>query len=352
MSRLRKLGFIDVSHTSDPVRRRVRSRGIPPALAEHEIFYTEDVSEASELVGRALSPGTLTPSGRNAQQFAASLHGVRLREISMLYLDFGIAAKLDIPATGPFFAVHMPTNGRALCTCGGSTFEANPIQALVTSPGMSLTMDLAFDSPLLVIRIEQQALVRHLTRLIGGSLARPIAFEPAMDLTTDPAMRWNGAIQLLHTEVYYPNSLVQHGQGIGALEELLMSTLLLLQPSNHHTQLVLPVARAGRRVVRDTLEYLEAHLSEHVTMTDIANEVHMSVRAIQQGFREELGTTPMLYLRDRRLERAREELTDAITSDGVTVTGVAERWGFSHLSSFASLYKKRWGESPSETLRR
>jgi AraC-like DNA-binding protein len=352
VSRLAKLGFIDVRHTSDPVRRRVRSRGIPPALAAHEIFYTEDVREAAELIGKALSPGTLIPGDVDAQRFAASLHGVRLRNVSMLYIDFGISATLDIPNMGPYFAVHMPTNGKAVCTYEGVTFEANPIQAVVTSPGTAMTMQLAYDSPQLVIRIEQEALVRHLTRLVGGSLAKPIVFEPSMDLTTDAAMRWNGAIQLMHTEVFYTNSLLQRGQGIGSLEELLMSTLLLLQPSNHHAHLVLPTEQAGRRVVREALDYIEAHLSERVTMADIATNVHMSVRAIQQGFREELGTTPMLYLRDRRLERAREDLTDAIPSDGVTVTDVAERWGLTHLGSFAGLYKKRWGESPSETLRR
>jgi AraC-like DNA-binding protein len=352
MSRLAKLGFIDVRRTSDPVRRRVRSRGIPPALAGHEIFYTENVREAADLLGRALSPGTLTLGDVDAQRFAASLHGVRLRNVSMLYFDLGISATLDIPAMGPYFAVHMPTNGRVVCTHHGREFEANPINAVVTSPGMELSMRFSFDSPQLVIRIEQEPLNRHLTRLLGGSLSRPIVFDPEMDLTTESAMRWNGAIQLLHTEVFYPGSLVQRGQGIGAMEELLMSTLLLLQPSNHHAQLVLPTEQVGRRVVRESMDYMEAHLSERVTMPDIARSVHMSVRAIQQGFHEELGTTPMLYLRDRRLERAREDLTDVIPSDGVTVTAVAERWGFTHLGSFAVLYKKRWGESPSETLRR
>ncbi len=350
MSRLTRLGFIDARRTSGPVRRRVRSRGVPPALTAHEIFYTEHVHEASELLGRALSPNTLTVG--DPEHFAASLHGVRLRAVSMLHVDLGNDATLDVPAMGPYFAVHMPTNGHALCTHGGTAFEANPIRALVTTPGMALTMEFAYDSPQLVIRIEQEALVRHLTRLLGGSLTGPIVFEPEMDLTTDAAMRWNGAIQLLHTEVYYADSLVQRGQGISSMEELLMSTLLLLQPSNHHAQLVLPTEPAGRRVVRETVDYLEGHLSEHVTMTDIADCVHMSVRAIQQGFHDELGTTPMHYLRDRRLERAREELTDAMASDGVTVTDVAHRWGFTHLGQFAALYRTRWGESPSQTLRR
>lgn len=355
MSRLSRLGFIDARRTSGPVRRRVRSRGVPPALTGHEIFYTESVREASDLLGRALSPNTLTVD--DPEHFAASLHGVRLRAVSMLHIDPGNDTTLDMPAMGPYFAVHMPTNGHALCTHRGGRFEANPIHAVVTSPGMALTMQFAFDSPQLVIRIEQEALVRHLTRLFGGSLDKPIVFDPEMDLTTDAAMRWTGAIQLLHAEVFYADSLVQHGQGIGSIEELLMSTLLLIQPSDHHAHLVLGRAGdgtepSGRRVVRETVDYIEGHLREHVTMTDIADCVHMSVRAIQQGFHDELGTTPMHYLRDRRLERAREDLTDAMVSDGVTVTDVAQRWGFTHLGSFAMHYRKRWGESPSQTLRR
>ncbi|GEL19891.1 AraC family transcriptional regulator [Pseudonocardia asaccharolytica] len=352
MSRLTRLGFIDVRRTSNPVRRRVRSRGIPPALEKHEIFYTEQPREAAELIGKALSPATLTRGDLDAQRFAASLHGVRLRDVSMLYVDLAIAATLDIPSMGSYFAVHMPTNGRAVCMQDGRTFEANPIRALVTSPGMPLTMRFDHDSPQLVIRIEQAALERHLTRMLGGSLSRPIVFEPEMNLAADAAMRWHGAIQLLHTEVYYEGSLVQRGQGIGALEELVMSSLLLLQPSNHLAQLTGETEQPGRRVVRAALDYIEEHLGERITMSDIAKNVHMSVRAVQQGFREELGTTPTVYLRDRRLERARADLTDAEPSDGVTVTDIAERWGFSHLGSFAALYRKRWGESPSETLRR
>jgi AraC-like DNA-binding protein len=84
----------------------------------------------------------------------------------------------------------------------------------------------------------------------------------------------------------------------------------------------------------------------------IAQQVGVSVRSIQLGFKDELGLTPMAYLRERRLERVREELTDAVAGDGVTVTEVAERWGFNHLGSFAALYRQRWGESPSHTLHR
>jgi AraC-like DNA-binding protein len=355
MSRLANRGFIDARRTMDPVRRRVRSRGIPPALEGHEIFYTEDPVEAADLIGKALSPGRLVLGEVDAQRFAGSLHGVRLRDVSMLYLDLNIAVTVDVPKTEPYFAVHMPTNGRAVCTLNGKVSEGNATRALVTSPGQKMIMRLDHDSPQLIIRIEQDALERHVTRLLGRALPRPIVFDAEMDLLSDIAVRWHAAVQLVHTEVFHQGSLLQRGQGIGPLEELVMSSLALVQPSNYQQHLsrpAVPTQDPGRRVIRASLDYIEHHLSEPITMKDIAHNVAMSVRAIQKGFREELGTTPMGYLRDRRLERAREELIDAVPVDGVTVTEVAYRWGFKHLSNFAVLYRQRWGESPSDTLRR
>ncbi|MGE3286097.1 MAG: AraC family transcriptional regulator [Pseudonocardia sp.] len=352
MSRLSRLRFIDVRRTRGPVRRKVRSRGVPPALAEHEIFYTEDVRAAARMVGKVLSPGNLELAEGAEPGFAASLYGVRLRDVSMLYLDLHVAVTLDIPALGPYVCVCMPTNGRVVCAGHGPTFEANTVRALVTSPDTPVVMRFDHDSPMLVIRIEAQPLAAHLTRLLGRSLPYPLALDRQFDLASEAAMRWNTAVQLLHAEVYYGDSLVQRGQGLGTLEEFLMSSLLLLQPSNYHEELVRPAGRRERGVVTKATDYIEAHLSERITLGMIARNVHMSVRSIQQAFHDELGMSPVAYIRERRLTRARDELTDALPSDGVTVTSVAQRWGFGHLGSFSVEYRKRWGESPSETLRR
>jgi AraC-like DNA-binding protein len=351
MSRLTRLGFIDVRRTDNPVRRKVRSRGVPPALANSEIFYTENVRSAASMIGRALAPTRLTLSDGASDRFAAAMHGVRLRHVSMLYLDLSVCVTLEIPVLGRYFAVHMPMNGRALCSLDGHAFEANTIRALVTSPGEALTMQFDDDTPQLLIRIEEAALVEYLTRLRGRRLTRPLVFHPEFDLATDAAMRWHAAVQLLHTEVYHAGSLVQRGLGISGIEELLMNSLLHLQPSNYQEEFVRPAKQETRRVVRDAIKYIDAHLAEHITMASIADNVHMSVRSVQQGFREELGVSPMTYVRDRRLERVRDELADALPSDGVTVTDVANRWGFHHLGSFAVEYRKRWGVTPSETLR-
>jgi AraC-like DNA-binding protein len=350
MSRLSRLGFIDTRRTDNPVRRKIRSRGVPPALADREIFYTEDVREASVMIGRALAPTRLTVSDGDAG-FAAVMHGIRLRNISLLYLDLHVRATLEILSVKGYFGVHMLMNGRAQSHHNGHEFEVNTIHALVTSPCGGVTMHLDDDSPQLLFRFEDTALLEYLVRLRGRRLSGPLVFHPEFDLTSDVAVRWHAAVQLLHTEVYEEGSLVHRGHGISGIEELLMNTLLHIQPSTYRDEFVRPAEPATRRVVHDAMDYIDAHLGEPITMEAIARNVHMSVRSIQQGFREELGLSPMTYVRERRLERVHHELSDALPGDGVTVTAVANRWGFHHLSSFAVEYRKRWGMTPSETLR-
>jgi transcriptional regulator GlxA family with amidase domain len=51
-----------------------------------------------------------------------------------------------------------------------------------------------------------------------------------------------------------------------------------------------------------------------------------------------------------RLEHVNAELMAGGSSN--SVTDVAIKWGFVHLGRFAQMYRDRYGELPSETLRR
>ena len=70
---------------------------------------------------------------------------------------------------------------------------------------------------------------------------------------------------------------------------------------------------------------------------------------LRDGFQQFRGVSPMQYVRQLRLERARNALR-AAPSD-VRVAEIALDCGFAHLGRFAMVYKAMFGESPSETLR-
>jgi transcriptional regulator GlxA family with amidase domain len=77
----------------------------------------------------------------------------------------------------------------------------------------------------------------------------------------------------------------------------------------------------------------------------------VSVRTLHAAFQERLATSPMTYVRTVRLDRARAELLRSDPHE-VSVTDVAMRYGFAHLSRFAQQYRDRFGELPSVTLHR
>lgn len=77
----------------------------------------------------------------------------------------------------------------------------------------------------------------------------------------------------------------------------------------------------------------------------------MSLRALHAAFQEQLGTSPMAYVRLVRLNRVRAELLRSDPQD-VRVTDIAMRFGFLHLSRFAQQYRDHFDELPSVTLQR
>ncbi|MFC7655264.1 helix-turn-helix transcriptional regulator [Pseudonocardia benzenivorans] len=85
-------------------------------------------------------------------------------------------------------------------------------------------------------------------------------------------------------------------------------------------------------------------------MSDLARQVGISVRALQEGFKEYVGVPPMTYLREVRLTRAHDELRDA-EPGAVAVAEVASRWGFTHLGRFGVAYRRKFGVAPSRTMR-
>jgi AraC family ethanolamine operon transcriptional activator len=106
-------------------------------------------------------------------------------------------------------------------------------------------------------------------------------------------------------------------------------------------------AAQRRQVVEWAKAYALEHLDEAVTVAELCTRIGVSRRHLQYCFQDVLNTNPVQYLRAMRLNRVRRELK--VGGSHASVQDVAARWGFWHLSHFASDYKKMFGELPSQT---
>jgi AraC-like DNA-binding protein/DNA-binding CsgD family transcriptional regulator len=101
--------------------------------------------------------------------------------------------------------------------------------------------------------------------------------------------------------------------------------------------------------VKRAVEAIEAHADYPFTTRMLAQIAHVSVRTLQEAFRQHMGITPTGYLRQIRLARAHDDLRRA-DAGHITVARIAHRWGFTNLGQFAATYRARYGNSPSDTL--
>ncbi|MBV8335733.1 MAG: AraC family transcriptional regulator, partial [Alphaproteobacteria bacterium] len=103
------------------------------------------------------------------------------------------------------------------------------------------------------------------------------------------------------------------------------------------------------RDVKRAIDYIEANLDVAIGLPEIVAASGVPGRTLIQHFRDFKGTSPMRYLRSARYKKVREALCRAEPEE--SITEIAASWGFGHMGRFSVEYRKRFGESPSQTLR-
>lgn len=114
----------------------------------------------------------------------------------------------------------------------------------------------------------------------------------------------------------------------------------------HRTSSPPPLPRGVRRA----LDAMRASAERDWSVTELAQVAGLSSRTLQRQFGMFLGKTPRAALRDVRFESARRELLQGLPD--AKVMDVALRSGFPHCGRFSVEYRRRFGETPSQTLKR
>ena len=116
------------------------------------------------------------------------------------------------------------------------------------------------------------------------------------------------------------------------------------------------VARlAGRRlhanIMKRFTDFVEANPNEPLHLAEICAAVGAPERLLRACCEEHLGMGPIRYLWLRRMHLAHQALLHHGPATA-TVTGIAIEFGFWELGRFSVQYRERFGELPSQTLRR
>lgn len=97
-------------------------------------------------------------------------------------------------------------------------------------------------------------------------------------------------------------------------------------------------------------EFIDANLTRTIYLTELEKIGHLSARSIQYEFVKRFGCSPMAWILERRLILAHQLLKRADACE--SVTDIATNCGFTNLGRFSTCYRAKFGETPSDTLRR
>jgi CheY-like chemotaxis protein len=125
------------------------------------------------------------------------------------------------------------------------------------------------------------------------------------------------------------------GKGLFSAQETLAHVEASLM--RHHT-----LNRATQLLIRKVMAYIHTHYSESITREEIAAHIGISADYLTDCFRQELGITPMIYIRRYRIRQACELLRNT----DQPITQIALAVGFSDGAHFTRTFQREISMTP------
>ncbi|HJW23801.1 MAG TPA: AraC family transcriptional regulator [Rhodocyclaceae bacterium] len=327
---------------ADGARRR------PPGSAVEELS-SADVDETRRLVARVFCDHRLKQLGAGERLDYRQVH-IAGTAVGISVIGYGARVSIDPGPLDSFYLVQIPLKGSDALRAGGSEAVSHRGCATVHSPHHHLRMCWSADCRKLVVRVDRQALERHALSLSGRPLRGALEFDLLMDTRAGPGASWARLAGGLFKELQRTPSILDSPLVAAQFEQMLMTSLLDWQPNSHLRASAERAADPCPRYVRLVEEHIDANCHLPITVDDLFAVSGVSSRSLFAAFRKHRGVSPMQHVRNVRMLRVRAELSTP--SRATSVTETATRWGFLELGRFAADYRKRFGESPSDTLKR
>jgi len=99
-----------------------------------------------------------------------------------------------------------------------------------------------------------------------------------------------------------------------------------------------------RKAVREMQDYISEHISEDITISDLAKHVSFSPWYVRKLFLKHVGMTPTVYIRRLKLSKSALRLRD----ESCQVLDIAMDMGFGSVDGYQRAFRREFGCNPKE----
>lgn len=316
-----------------------------------QTFDVDDTRAAMAIGGRLFYEHRLR-TVRRGDRFGGELRVGRLGPIMAGLVGYRTEVEIISRGLEPCYALTLPVTGCVTISSGGVELSTDQSTATILGEGDDVRIR-GWRQPhdtLLLMKFDTAALEAELGRMLGRSIQGRIGFAPVIDLTTAEAGQWLRLTGMVTTALRDASDMVWNPLLSARLSGAIMAGLLLVADHDWREQLDARTTDAPPPVIARAMQIIDERAATALSVTGIATELNVSVRALQSGFRRYCDTTPTGALARARLQHAHEDLLVASPRTD-TVAAIATRWRFRHHGRFAAAYRATYGCAPSQTLR-
>jgi AraC-like DNA-binding protein len=316
-------------------------------FSDMPLFRASRVDQAQEHIARLVNPHRISVI-REAEKLDVNFKGIREDAINFLLIEYGATVDILPGESGDYFYVQTTVEGFSALFKDNEQICVPENNTVVVSPERPYHMQIESGTKRLVVGIRKKALEQHLARLCGRALDRPLRFRSEVHSPAASEI-WLTQIDNLYSlfklnPISYQNEICKRHY-----YDAICTLLLNLFANNHTDVLSADSVDPAPRRCRAAMEYMHEHVCSKVTVTDIAECVGLSVRALQLSFQRYYNMTPSEALRNLRLDAVKVTLEQSDPS--TNVTSVLLDFGISSFGHFAAQFRNRFGVTPSQVLR-
>jgi AraC-like DNA-binding protein len=276
---------------------------------------------------------------------SSSLGGLTIEAMELECRDAFRVRKVERPT---FHSFHFVVKGACHVTSSRQSFTATAGNLFVLQPNQEAQEHWAEGCEQFIVRIDKSEIEKAVQKMLGHQPSNEIIFK---HMSTDPGIAdWIGQLSLLpQNSLAGRSGLFENKHVAFHLEQSLI--MMLLSEIEHSCSAEMSHENHGPApyYVKRVEDMFRANFENEISMADILQVSGVSLRTVFYGFQRWRGTTPMGYLRDMRLDAARQYLAKPVAGPK-SVSEAALAAGFTNFSQFSKLYKMRFGEKPSATL--
>lgn len=316
-------------------------------LSQFTALATDNPLRAREHLSRLFRPHRIVLGERHGS-IDFRHNRADLGPMSVNTLRYGGEVTIQAPTPADSYLVKITLRGTSEVSQGHDTYRTEASTVCVLNPTRNLVDHMSADFDMLVVQLDGPALRLALTENFGITAHQPLEFMPATHRLDGAIGGFSRLVRAICDDLDAGSSSLARMQIRAPLARTLMSLVLTDLPHSYSARLPRADEPLAPRYIRAVEDYIDAHLADPIGLDDLLAVAGSSARTLQTGFIRHRGTTPMRFLRDRRLDHARAEI---LRQPGARVTDIAIACGFSHLGRFARQYCVRFGEPPSHTRR-